>query len=186
MKGFVNGGYIDDTMTLTRVSLESGIFGLDGNDTISVNDSRVKLAVSGEKGNDVININNNSVVEWDVCGDAGDDTITINGGSVEGNIDGGTGNDKYIISAIGSNEKYTIYQCSTNEDDIDTLVINAKRGEFSFSGWYNSGYPLTLTNKSLGTIIEIDGWTYCPLSNIQFTDVTLDMSQIEVAADLSN
>ncbi len=171
---------------------------------ISVKDSRGSYTISktaislGKTFKGTMNANNflptvktidarKTIKAVNITGNAGSNTIYA--GKASGNINGGAGNDKIIVSsgkkhtlrggtgkdtyaiktALARNTRLTINQKDytlkdKNKDILQLSKVNINDVDFSLKNG-----TLTVTHKSGGTV-TVSGWSKNPFSRIQFAD----------------
>lgn len=142
---YIYGGDMGDTITTN--SYRTFVYGGVGNDNITVN--RSNTIARGGDGDDTITINADSHAN----GEGGNDTIIVNNTGIEYKIDGGEGDDKYIINTskgkfidnFGNNIYYI---------NPDGVYIIAGNGHDSF---YIKGNNNTVLGSGGDDYFVIDG-----------------------------
>jgi len=166
-----NGG--NDTITVGDTKVKFSIEGGAGNDTFNLADltaanASTSSSVYGGDGNDTFNLDNE--VRVSVYGGAGNDTINANATNINDYVEGGDGDDIYIVTATNLTNADTI----KGGAGTDTISTNGQAAALDLTGKdqnvtgidkviVNAGQTLTIDNafmtQSDANTVEVSAGT---------------------------
>ncbi len=150
------GGELADTIVVGNTAHHSSVYGLGGDDIITVNGSSW-VHVDGGDGNDTINSNG---IKGSVIGGAGNDNITVTGMTTS--VDCGSGDDTVTLGS--SAKACTIYGGGSGNN---TLIDNVHNDQNLINGFgsLDNATVVTLT-PSETKAVNLNGVDYSIKNNI--------------------
>lgn len=139
---------------------------------------------NGSNGQDIVNLTDGTGDNCKVLTHDGNDIITVKGGKNH-TLQGGAGNDKYVIEALKAGGVYSIVQTDAAVKDRDTLNLSGFKSQDFFVEAV-SGQDLILTLVGNKAQVRIVDWYNSPLTYVVFDDMRVKVSELAQAKGYSS